>query len=135
MLSLADIEWQVVDTRHGATARSEVVEVHSIGAPGTDVAACKSWNERLLAVSTVGIGGKQNPGRVLLYTVGTDGKLQILREYLTDDGRLPDQITWTKDCKTIIAAIEGEAVPLINTNSLGRMFVGLQSRVVVAVLY
>ena len=84
---------------------------------GTDVATCKTWDERLVAVATVGCDkldcsaakGKQHPGRVVLFTVDTAGKLTEHRTISTV-GSLPDQIQWTKDCRKIIAAIEGEAV-------------------------
>lgn len=87
------------------------MDVKPLGAPGTDVSACKTDSERLLAVATIGMAGKHAPGRVLLYTVGSDGKLTFKREFDTK-GSLPDQITFTKDCRSIIAAIEGEAVPV-----------------------
>ena len=86
---------------------------------GTDVATCKTGEERLVAVATVGCDpidcsgagakGKQHPGRVVLFTVDTAGKLTEHRTISTV-GSLPDQIQWTKDCRKIIAAIEGEAV-------------------------
>ena len=100
---------QVIDTRYHYAAESTIVDVYNIGAPGTDVSTCVAGPERLLAVSTVGLGGKQDVGRVLLFTVGTDGKLTHKRTMETADGRLPDQIKWTKDCRTLLAAIEGEA--------------------------
>lgn len=87
------------------------MDVKPLGAPGTDVSACKTDSERLLAVATIGMAGKHAPGRVLLYTVGSDGKLTFKREFDTK-GSLPDQITFTKDCRSIITAIEGEAVPV-----------------------
>ena len=102
---------QVIDTANHNNAASTIVDMAHIGAPGTDVTTCKTWNERLVAVATVGSGGKQDPGRVLLYTVSAQGKLTFKRTFLTAEGRLPDQIQWTKDCRTIIAACEGEAVP------------------------
>jgi len=88
-----------------------------IGNGGTDVATCKTWDERLVAVATVGCDpidcsgekGKQHPGRVVLFTVDTAGTLTEHRTISTV-GSLPDQIQWTKDCRKIIAAIEGEAV-------------------------
>ena len=100
---------QVIDTSDHTTAQSAIVDVFNIGAPGTDVSTCVAGPERLLAVSTVGLGGKQDVGRVLLFTVGFSGKLTHKRTLLTADGRLPDQIKWTKDCRTLLAAIEGEA--------------------------
>ena len=103
---------QVIDTSDHNNAASTIVDMAAIGAPGTDVTTCKTWNERLVAVATQGSGGKQDPGRVLLYTVSTQGKLAFKREFQTAVGRLPDQIQWTKDCRTIIAACEGEAVPI-----------------------
>ena len=108
---------QVIDTSNYMGAASTIVDYKNIGAKGTDVTACKTDSERLLAVATVGIAGKQEPGRVLLYTVGRDGKLTLKREFSTV-GSLPDQITFTKDCRHIIAAIEGEAVPV--GNSIGK---------------
>ena len=108
---------QVVETSNYDGAASTIVDAKDIGAPGTDVTTCKSDSERLLAVATQGIAGKQAPGRVILYTVGRDGKLTLKREYSTV-GSLPDQVTFTKDCRHIIAAIEGEAVPL--GNSIGK---------------
>lgn len=110
---------QVIDTSNYMGAASTIVDYKNIGAKGTDVTACKTDSERLLAVATVGIAGKQAPGRVLLYTVGRDGKLTLKREFSTV-GSLPDQITFTKDCRHIIAAIEGEAVPDEAAKSIGK---------------
>lgn len=98
-----------------------------LGAPGTDVATCETWNERLLAVATIGLApngqaGKEHPGRVHIFTVSPAGKLTFKRTLVTDDGRLPDQIKWTKDCRSIIAAIEGEAVPM--TPATGTPYLG-----------
>ena len=97
------------------------MDMADIGAPGTDVATCVTSDERLFAVATVGTSGKQSPGRVLLYSVGADGKLTAIRTLTTSTGCLPDQIKWTKDCRTLIAAIEGEAGTVTTTNppSLG----------------
>ena len=107
---------QVVDTKDHKTAKSKLVDMANIGAPGTDVATCVTADERLLAVATIGSAGKQSPGRVLLYSVGTDGKLTAIRTLTTSIGCLPDQIKWTKDCRTLIAAIEGEAGTVTTTN-------------------
>ena len=114
---------QVVDTKDHKTAKSELVDMANIGAPGTDVATCVTADERLVAVATIGSAGKQSPGRVLLYSVGTDGKLTAIRTLTTSTGCLPDQIKWTKDCRTLIAAIEGEAGTVTTTNppSLGKL--------------
>ena len=116
-----DFACQVIDTKHHKTAQSTLVDMADIGAPGTDVATCVTSDERLLAVATVGTSGKQSPGRVLLYSVGADGKLTATRTLTTSTGCLPDQIKWTKDCRTLIAAIEGEAGTVTTTNppSLG----------------
>jgi len=117
---------QVIDTKDHGTAQSRLVDMFPLGAPGTDVAACETWNERLLAVATVGLAngqpGKEHPGRVHIFTVSTEGKLTLKRTLITDDGRLPDQIKWTKDCRAIIAAIEGEAVPM--TPAIGTPYLG-----------
>lgn len=112
---------QVIDTKHHATAQSTIIDVYNIEAPGTDVATCVTPSERLLAVSTVGLGGKQDIGRVMLFTVGFSGMLTHKRTYATAEGRLPDQIKWTKDCRTLLAAIEGEAGTVTSTTppSLG----------------
>ena len=83
---------QVIETSDHNNAASTIVDMAAIGAPGTDVTTCKTWNERLVAVATQGSGGKQDPGRVLLYTVSTQGKLAFKREFQTAVGRLPDQI-------------------------------------------
>ena len=91
---------QVVDTKDHKTAKSKLVDMANIGAPGTDVATCVTADERLVAVATIGSAGKQSPGRVLLYSVGTDGKLTAIRTLTTSTGCLPDQIKWTKDCRT-----------------------------------
>jgi hypothetical protein len=100
----------VVDTKEHATAKSTIVDVVNVGAPGTDVQICLTKDERLLAASTQGLGGKEDSGRVLIYTVATDGKLTAKSTLNLGECRLPDQIKWTKDCRTIIAACEGEAV-------------------------
>ena len=84
---------QVIDTKEHDQAKSALVDMYDVGAPGTDVTTCKSADERLLAVATTGKGGKQDVGRVLLFTVGTDGKLTFKREFGTV-GRLPDQVSW-----------------------------------------
>ena len=112
---------QVIDTKHHATAQSTIIDVYNIEAPGTDVATCVTPSERLLAVSTVGLGGKQDIGRVMLFTVGFSGMLTHKRTYATAEGRLPDQIKWTKDCRTLLTAIEGEAGTVTSTTppSLG----------------
>lgn len=103
---------QVIDTKDHATAKSKIVDMFHIENPGTDVTTCKTGGERLVAVATTGTAGKQDPGIVHLFTVGLDGKLTHKRNWTTAEGRLPDQIQWTKDCRTIIAACEGEAVPM-----------------------
>ena len=123
---------QVIDTKHHATAQSTIIDVYNIEAPGTDVATCVTPSERLLAVSTVGLGGKQDIGRVMLFTVGFSGMLTYKRTYATAEGRLPDQIKWTKDCRTLLAAIEGEAGTVTSTTppSLGeRVHHGVPARV------
>ena len=113
----------MVDTKEHATFKSTVVDMANVGAPGTDVATCTtgSSGERLVAAATQGTGGKQDSGRVLIYTVASDGKLTAKRTLSLGECRLPDQIKWTKDCRTIIAACEGEAVPISSTTprSLG----------------
>ena len=53
---------QVIDTSDHNNAASTIVDMAAIGAPGTDVTTCKTWNERLVAVATQGSGGKQDPG-------------------------------------------------------------------------
>ena len=115
----------VIDTTKHASASSKIVDMYNLGAPATDVSACVApiratysvglnsvVQERLLAVSTINAdGSKQSPGRVLLFTVNDDITPRVLtfkREFSTV-GSLPDQIKWTKDCRAIIAAIEGEA--------------------------
>lgn len=103
---------QVIDTKDHATAKSKIVDMFHIGSPGTDVTTCRTGGERLLAVATSGATGKQDPGIVHLFTVGLDGKLTHKRTWETAAGRLPDQIQWTKDCRTIVAACEGEGVPM-----------------------
>jgi hypothetical protein len=113
---------QVIDTKDHATAKSKIVDMFHIGKPGTDVTTCKTGGERLLAVATSGATGKQDPGIVHLFTVGLDGKLTHKRTWQTAEGRLPDQIQWTKDCRTIIAACEGEAVPM--TDGGGNHYLG-----------
>ena len=82
---------QVVDTENFNTAGSTIIDMYNVGAPGTDVQSCKTADERLLAVATTGKVGKQDPGRVLLFTVATDGKLTFKREFNTV-GSLPDQV-------------------------------------------
>lgn len=105
---------QVVDTTKYKTAESEIVGIFDIGQPGTDVATCVTGDvdtEHLLAVATQGKGGKQSAGIVHLFTVNmTNGDVKHLREVSTK-GSLPDQIKWTKGCRSLIAAIEGEAGP------------------------
>jgi hypothetical protein len=82
---------QVIDTENHTTAASKIIDMYPVGAPGTDVATCKTADERLLAVATQGKANKQEPGRVLLFTVATDGKLTFKREFGTV-GSLPDQV-------------------------------------------
>lgn len=82
---------QVIDTANHSTAASKIIDMYNVGAPGTDVAACKTADERLLAVSTQGKAGKQAVGRVLLFTVADDGKLTFKKEFGTV-GSLPDQV-------------------------------------------
>ena len=117
---------QVVDTKHAMSENSKVVDAYHIGAPGTDVATCKTADERLVAVATQGMNGKADIGRVMLFTVDDTGVLTHKKTYTTGTdgdgiktsthpaGRLPDQIKWTRDCRAIIAACEGEAVPMEN---------------------
>ena len=100
----------MVDTKEHATAKSTVVDVANVGASGTDVATCTTASERLLAAATIGMGGKQDSGRVLIYTVASDGKLTAKRTLSLGECRLPDQIKWTKDCRAIVCACEGEPV-------------------------
>ena len=102
------------DQAKGATPPSHIVDVYDVSAPGTDVATCKAGDERLVAAATQGEKGKLDPGRVLLFTVNAEGKLTYKRTMVTGEGRLPDSILWTPDCRAIVAACEGEAVP---TNS------------------
>ena len=105
----------MVDTKEHAAANSTIVDMANVGAPGTDVATCITFDERLLAAATQGTGGKQDSGRVLIYTVDKMGKLTAKRTLNLGECRLPDQIKWTKDCRTIIAACEGEAAFLSTT--------------------
>lgn len=101
----------MLDTREHATAKSTFVEVWNVEVPGTDVVICVTKdNERLLAASTEGLGGKHTPGRVWIFTIGKDGKLTYKRTLSTGECRLPDQIKWTKDCRAIVCACEGEPV-------------------------
>ena len=78
----------MVDTKEHATAKSTIVDVANVGAPGTDVQTCITSDERLLAASTQGTGGKQDSGRVLIYTVATDGKLTA-KSTVTDSSTTP----------------------------------------------
>jgi len=54
--------------------------------------------ERQASVSTVGLGGRQDIGRVMHFTVGVSGMLTYKHTYIhlqahaTAEGRLPDQI-------------------------------------------
>jgi len=70
----------------------------NIEEPGTDVATCVTPLERQASVSTVGLGGRQDIGRVMHFTVGVSGMLTYKHTYIhlqahaTAEGRLPDQI-------------------------------------------
>ncbi|KAJ1490229.1 hypothetical protein T484DRAFT_1884547 [Baffinella frigidus] len=100
---------QVLNMAKYKTMQSNITDAKYIDAPGTDAATCKSADgEKLVAVATEGLASKQDPGRVLIFTLSDMGKLTFISEISTI-GALPDSIHWTKNCRKIICAIEGEA--------------------------
>ncbi|KAJ1490231.1 hypothetical protein T484DRAFT_3368508 [Baffinella frigidus] len=83
---------QVIDMAKYKTMQSTITDAKYIDAPGTDAATCKSADgEKLVAVATEGLASKQDPGRVLIFTLSDMGKLTFISEISTI-GALPDSI-------------------------------------------
>jgi len=85
----------------------EIVDTIDVGNTGTDVEVCEGATGSVVAVGIEGMDNKQADGTIKFYKGWTQAEgMPMLYEVTA--GPLPDMIHFSKDCKVMVIANEGE---------------------------